>query len=453
MSQNLPKQRQLAIAYQEASKLNPRATNPRTHSKKQVEQIANAIRQFGFTNPILVDQDNGVIAGHGRLAAAKLIGIAEVPTVRLADMSEAEIRAYVIADNKLAENAGWDKRLLGLELQYLSELEIELDMTITGFEVPEIDILIGEAADAPSKSNDEADKFIEPASGPAVSQAGDIWRIGQHRLICGDSTRLEIYQALLGDKRAQMVFSDPPYNVPIAGNVSCHGEIIHPEFAMASGEMSKAEFTAFLASVFRHLVSYSVGGAIHFQCIDWRHVQEMLTAAEGIYGDLKNLCVWAKSNAGMGSFYRSQHELVCVFKCGSAPHINNIELGKFGRNRTNVWNYAGVNAFGESRSDLQLHPTVKPVAMVEDAIRDCSRRKGIILDPFIGSGTTLIAAERTGRIGYGIEIDPHYCDVALRRLKTVCGLDAVLEATSESFEEVAAGRSHPPQNGFAEAAE
>ncbi|WGR73901.1 MULTISPECIES: site-specific DNA-methyltransferase [unclassified Bradyrhizobium] len=250
-----------------------------------------------------------------------------------------------------------------------------------------------------------------------------------------------------------MVFSDPPYNVPIEGHVSGNGEISHPEFAMASGEMSKAEFIAFLASVFGHLVAHSVSGAIHFQCIDWRHVQDMLTAAEGVYGELKNLCIWAKNNAGMGSFYRSQHELVCVFKSGAAPHINNIQLGKHGRNRTNVWNYAGVNAFGESRSDLQLHPTVKPVAMVEDAIRDCSRRNGIILDPFLGSGTTLIAAERTGRIGYGIEIDPHYCDVALRRLKAVCGLDVVLGATSEPFETVALRRKAPPAAGFAQAAE
>ncbi|WP_456840272.1 DNA modification methylase [Bradyrhizobium sp. USDA 4486] len=381
-----------------------------------------------------------MIAGHGRLAAANLLDISEVPTVRLADMSEAEIRAYVIADNKLAENAGWDKRLLGLELQYLSELKIDFDVTITGFEAPEIDILVGDIADAAQRSDNVADKLIEPAAGPSISQSGDLWRIGEHRLICGDSTQAQTYQALLGAARAQMVFSDPPYNVPIAGNVSCHGEIIHPEFAMASGEMSKHEFTAFLNAVFRNLAAHSVNGAIHFQCIDWRHIQDMLAAAEGVYTELKNLCVWTKNNAGMGSFYRSQHELVCVFKSGSAPHINNIELGKFGRNRTNVWNYAGVNAFGSSRADLQLHPTVKPVAMVEDAIRDCSRRKGIILDPFLGSGTTLISAERTGRIGYGIEIDPRYCDVALRRLKAVCGLEAVLEATGEAFEGVAARR-------------
>lgn len=443
--------RQLAIVYRPTQTLNPRATNPRTHSKKQIEQIAQAIRKFGFTNPVLIDQNGGVIAGHGRLAAAKLIGHSEVPTVCLADMSEDEIRAYVIADNKLAENAGWDKQLLGLELQYLSQLEIDLDVTITGFEVAEIDILIGDIAED-SASPDQADQIVAPLVGPPISQIGDIWCAGEHRLICGDSTKAETYQALLGDKRPQMVFSDPPYNVPIAGHVSGNGEIIHPEFAMASGEMSKAEFTAFLASVFRNLAAHSINGAIHFQCIDWRHIQEMLSAAEGVYSELKNVCVWTKNNAGMGSFYRSQHELVCVFKSGTAPHINNIELGRFGRNRSNVWNYAGVNAFGEGRADLQLHPTVKPVAMVEDAIRDCSRRKGVVLDPFLGSGTTLIAAERTGRIGFGIEIDPSYCDIALRRLQAVCGLDATLKATGESFECVAARRAEE-RSGLAQAAE
>lgn len=250
-------------------------------------------------------------------------------------MSEAEIRAYIIADNKLAENAGWDKRLLGLELQYLSELKIDLDVTVTGFDVPEIDILIGEAKEAAGESSDAADRPIEPAAGPPISQHGDIWRIGEHRLICGDSTHLETYRTLLGDQRAQMVFSDPLYNVPIQGHVSGNDEIIHPEFAMASGEMSRGEFTAFLAAAFRNLVLHTVSGAIHFQCIDWRHVQEMLAAAEGVYSELKNLCVWTKTNAGMGSLYRSQHELVCVFKSGSAPHINNIELGRYGRKPAN----------------------------------------------------------------------------------------------------------------------
>jgi DNA modification methylase len=430
--------RKLAIAYQPTSELTPRSNNPRTHSKKQIAQISNAIRRFGFTNPVLVDDDNGVIAGHGRLEAAKSIGLSEVPIVRLSDLSEAEIRAYVIADNKLAENAGWDRELLGLELQYLTELDIDLDVTVTGFELPEIDLLIGELT---AGGDDPADAAVALTAGPPVTRLGDIWRIGGHRLICGDSTTAATYQVLLGEERAQLVFTDPPYNVRISGHVGGLGAIQHREFAMASGEMSPAEFTAFLQSAFSHLATFSTDGSIHFQCMDWRHVGEILAAGAAAYTDLKNICVWAKNNGGMGSLYRSQHEFVFVFKSGTAPHINNVELGKYGRYRTNVWNYAGVNSFGEDRDDLSLHPTVKPVAMVADAIRDCSHRKGIVLDAFVGSGTTLIAAERTGRRGYGIEIDPAYCDVTIRRLRAVCGLDAVLKATGQRFAEVGAARA------------
>jgi DNA modification methylase len=409
MSLTTLNQNSLSIVYQALADLKPRAANPRTHSKKQVAQIANAIQRFGFTNPVLVDDANGIIAGHGRVEAAKTVGLDQVPTVRLSAMSEAEVRAYVIADNRLAENAGWNRTLLGLELQYLTELEIDFDVTVTGFDLPDIDLLIGELSLA-ADSDDPSDAIVEVAAGPAISRPGDIWQIGSHRLICGDSTQLESYQQLLGTARAQMIFTDPPYNVPIAGHVGGLGSIQHREFAMASGEMSQAEFTGFLRSVFAHLAAFSVDGAIHFQCMDWRHVPEILAAGTAAYTDLKNICVWAKNNGGMGSLYRSQHEFVFVFKSGTAPHINNIELGKHGRYRTNVWSYAGVNSFGEDRSDLTLHPTVKPVAMVADAIRDCSHRRRIVLDAFVGSGTTLIAAEKTGRIGYGIEIDPAYCE-------------------------------------------
>jgi DNA modification methylase len=434
--------RRLSIEYLPISSLKLRTSNPRTHSDKQIDQIVKSIQRFGFTNPIIADGEDNLVAGEGRLKAAKRLHYSEVPVVRLENMTEAEIRAYVIADNKLAENAGWDRNLLALELQYLSDLGLDdLDVTITGFELPEIEVLMGELTAANDSSADEA---IEPSPGPAITRGGDVWRIGDHCLVCGDSTKPETYEALLADRRAQMVFSDPPYNVPIAGHVGGLGKIQHREFAMAAGEMSDAEFTAFLTSVFTQLAAHSASGAIHFQCIDWRHIGEMLEAGRAAYTELKNICVWSKANAGMGSFYRSRHEFVCVFKSGDAPHINNIELGKYGRYRTNVWEYAGVNGFGNARSDLELHPTVKPVALVEDAIRDCSRRKGIVLDPFCGSGTTLIAAERTGRCGFGIELDPLYCDVTLRRLRSVCGLEAILEATGQSFEDLAAQRQEEP---------
>jgi hypothetical protein len=273
-----PNQRRLSVVYQDVDALKPRTTNPRTHSNKQIAQIAKAIRRYGFINPVLIDDANGIIAGHGRVQAAKVVGLDQVPTVRLSDMSEAEIRAYVIADNRLAENAGWDRALLGLELQYLTELEIDFDVTVTGFELPEIDLLIGELS-LTANDNDAADAVVEVAAGPAVTRLGDIWNFGSnHRLICGDSTKPETYQRLLGDARAQMIFTDPPYNVPISGHVGGLGSIQHREFAMASGEMSPAEFTAFLESAFRHLATYSVDGAIHFQCMDWRHCPEIMAA-------------------------------------------------------------------------------------------------------------------------------------------------------------------------------
>ncbi len=424
----------LKIDYLSISALTPRPTNPRTHSKRQIEQIAASIKRFGFTNPILIDNERGIIAGHGRLAAAQQLGMTEVPTVRLAGMSEAEIRAYVIADNKLAENAGWDCELLALEFQYLSELEIDLDVTVTGFELPEIDVMISKLSDG---EGDLLDETPELSDGPTVSRLGDVWTIDRHRLICGDALKRDTYSALLEEERVQMVFCDPPYNVPIDGNVCGLGETRHREFAMASGEMSQSEFTAFLTRVFENLAAYSIDGSIHFQCMDWRHMGEMLAAGAAAYEELKNLCVWSKTNGGMGSLYRSQHELVFVFRSGAGPHINNVELGRHGRYRTNVWCYPGLNGFGEGRADLTLHPTVKPVALVADAILDCSHRKGLVLDAFAGSGTTLVAAAQTGRRGFGIEIDPRYVDVILRRMKTVCGLEATLAETGRGFEETA----------------
>ncbi len=433
----------LTITYRKPAELKPRPTSPRTHSKKQIAQIAASICEFGFTNPVLVDEDDRIIAGHGRVKAAKSIGMTDVPTVRLTDMTEAQLRAYVIADNRLAENAGWDRDLLALELQSLSELSLEIDVTLTGFDLPEIDILLGELSIQDDNEIEPGAEDIIPdlGNGPAITRPGDVWLIGRHRLICGDALRPETYQRLLGPERAQMVFTDPPYNVPISRHVCGLGQTQHREFAMASGEMDRSAFIAFLETVCANLAEHSDDGAIHFICMDWRHMSEMLAASETIYDECKNLCVWAKTNGGMGSLYRSQHELVFVFKSGTAPHINNVRLGQYGRYRTNVWNYAGVNSFGANRGDLELHPTVKPVALVADAIRDCSHRQGIVLDAFVGSGTTLVAAEKTGRIACGIEIDSHYCDVILHRMRDLCGLEAVLEATGQAFTEVAGDRA------------
>lgn len=420
------------------STLQPYARNPRTHLARQIKQIAESIKAFGFTNPILIDRDCGVVAGHGRLAAAKQLGMTDVPTIRLEHMSEAQKRAYVLADNKLAENAGWDRELLAIELQGLLEIDMGFDVTATGFEMGEIDLIIAEQGEPA----DEADDVPEiDDSQPTVAQLGDLWALGAHRLLCADALRPESYGRLLGEEKAQLVFTDPPYNVPIAGHVSGLGQAKHTNFAMASGEMTEADFTAFLETTFRNLANASGDGSIHFVCMDWRHLLELLTAGRAAYSELKNLCVWAKTNGGMGSLYRSRHELIAVFKSGTAPHINNVELGRFGRNRTNVWSYAGLSSFQANRDEtLAMHPTVKPVGLVEDAIKDCSNRGGIVLDAFAGSGSTLIAAERAGRRGFAIELDPHFVDVSLRRFKQVTGIEPVHVDTGRTFAEISEER-------------
>ena len=429
--------RKLEVTTQPLSSLRPYSRNARTHSAKQIAQIAASIRAFGFNNPVLIDKDGVIIAGHGRVAAAKTLGLETVPVIRLEHMSEAQKRAYILADNKLAEKAGWDTEILAIELQNLMEFDLDFDVSITGFDMPEIDVLIAGLDAKPSKP-DPADAVPEVAD-RAVTRLGDVWQIGPHRLICGDSLKPETYERLLDGEKAQMVFTDPPYNVPIDGHVSGLGKVQHREFAMATGEMSVAEFTGFLRIVFQNLAAASTSGSIHFVAMDWRHMAEVLAAGQGTYSELKNLCVWAKTNGGMGSLYRSQHELIFVFKAGTAAHINNVELGKHGRYRTNVWTYAGANTFSATRDDdLAMHPTVKPVAMVADAILDCSKRKGIVLDAFAGSGTTLVAAHRTGRRGYGIELDPLYCDVILRRLTKLTGLQAEHVATGRTFAELSA---------------
>ncbi len=430
----------LKIEHRPPGDLKPYARNARTHSPKQITQIAASIKAFGFNNPVLVDKTGSIIAGHGRVEAAKQLGLEMVPVIRLEHLSESEKRAYILADNRLAEKAGWDREILAIELQHLMEIEVDFDVSVTGFEMAEIDVLIDGLEAKPAKV-DPADE-VPAVEGPAITRPGDLWQIGPHRLICADATTPATYTSLLDGEQAQMIFTDPPYNVPIDGHVSGLGAVEHREFAVASGELSEAEFTAFLAAVFENLVEASVKGAIHFICMDWRHMGEVLAAGQGHYAELKNLCVWSKTNGGMGSLYRSQHELVFVYKSGTAPHINNVELGRHGRYRTNVWTFAGANAFSATRGDdLAMHPTVKPVALVADAILDCSRRKGIVLDAFAGSGTTLVAAHKTGRRGFGIELDPLYCDVILRRMNKLTRLEAVLASTGDGFDAVAEARA------------
>jgi DNA modification methylase len=417
--------------------LKTNARNARTHNKKQIQAIRDSIKQFGFTNPILIDDDGTILAGHGRFAAAKLLNMEEVPTIRLSHLSQVQRRAYVLADNKLAERAGWDRDLLALELGELSTLlpDLGLSVDLTGFEVGEIDSILSDREEEKARSPD--DEVIEPPVKP-VTQPGDLWLLGKHRLLCADARDPEASKQLMPDELADMVFTDPPYNVRIEGHVLGHGRVTHPEFAMASGEMSDEEFTAFLSQVLANAAALSREGSLHYVAMDWRHIENLLAAGRSVYSELKNLCVWVKTNGGQGGLYRSQHELIAVFKAGNAAHVNNVQLGRFGRNRSNVWTYPGINAFKADRhEELESHPTVKPVALVGDAIRDVTKRGAIVLDLFGGSGTTLIAAERTGRRARLLEIEPRYADVTIRRFERLTKSDAVHAATGQTFTEAA----------------
>lgn len=305
--------------------------NPRTHSRRQIHQLAESIRAFGFTNPVLIAEDDSVLAGHGRIAAAKQLGMTHVPAVRLAHLSPAERRAYILADNKLAENAGWDKELLAIELQAL--VDLDFDVELTGFSLAEVDLAIDAAGESDPEARDEPADAIPPLPTAPVSRRGDLWLCGGHRLLCGDARDADDYRTLLDDEPVDLVFTDPPYNVPIDGHVCGLGRVRHREFAMGAGEMSEAAFTAFLTETLGAAAGTCRDGAIAYVCMDWRHMGELLAAGKQVFSELKNLCVWNKTNGGMGSFYRSKHELVFVYKVGSGPHVNTFGLGETGRYR------------------------------------------------------------------------------------------------------------------------
>lgn len=422
--------------------LNPYPNNPRSHPDKQIETLKRGIIKFGCTTPILIDEYGTILAGHGRVEAARRAGLKTVPTLTLGGLTEAEKKAYVIFDNRIGEQSTWDLGLLRMNLDEL--VTAKFDVELTGFDAGQVDLLIDGDTKPPADA-DKADDVPPASEGLPVTVTGDVWDLGPHRLLCGDARDPAAYVALLGTERVQMVFTDPPYNVRIDGNATGKGRVRHREFAHAAGEMSAAQFTAFLAGTIGQAAAAAVDGAILFICMDWRHLRELDAAAAALGLDQKNLIVWVKTNAGMGSFYRSGHELIVVYKVGAGKHINNFGLGKYGRYRTNVWTYPSVNSLHPARrDDLALHPTVKPVALVADAMRDCSKRNGMVLDPFGGSGTTILAAERTGRIARVIEIDPAYVDVAIRRWEQVTGKEARHARTGLTFAETAAARQAAP---------
>ncbi len=430
-----------AVIERPIDELTPCARNARTHSRKQLRQIANSIERFGFTNPVLIDDNGQIIAGHGRVEAAKLLGMKRVPTLTLSHLSPAEQRAYMLADNKLALNAGWDPELLAEELQEL--IDIDFDIDLTGFSLAEIDVILDDAREANPDTRDAPEDAVPESSNVVVTQRGDLWKLGEHYLLCGDARDPADFAALMQGRKADIVFTDPPYNVKIDGNVCGLGSVKHREFAFASGEMSESEFTRFLTDTLGNATSVMRDGAIAFVCMDWRHMGELVSAGRQVFTELKNLVVWNKTNGGMGAFYRSKHELIFVFKHGTAAHTNTFGLGESGRYRTNVWDHAGISSIGGRRDEeLAMHPTVKPVALVADAIRDCSRRGEIVLDCFAGSGTTLIAAEKTGRRARIIEYDPVYCDTIIRRWQAYTGRDAVHVASGIAFTALEEEKAH-----------
>ena len=429
----------LSVTYRPIEELKPDPTNPRLHSKKQIRQLANSIRKFGFNTPVLIDRNDKVICGHGRLVACRELRMTEVPTLCLDHLTPAQARAFTIADNRLTEIASWDDRLLAEQLKELSLLDLDFSLELTGFEMGEIDLRIASLEEVPDPSDDPADVVPELPTPMPLTRPGDLWLLGEHRVLCGNALEPVDFVSLMAEERGGMVFTDPPFNLAIDGHVGGLGAIHHRTFPMASGEMDKAEFTAFLSQACRNLATFSADGSLHFICMDWRHLEELLTAGHRAYCELRNLCIWVKDNGGMGSLYRSQHELVFVFKHGRSGHRNNVQLGQYGRNRSNVWRYPGANSFargGEEGNLLALHPTVKPVAMVADAILDCSARGEVVLDAFLGSGTTLIAAERTGRRCYGMELDPVYVDTIIRRWQKLSGGSAVHGISGRSFDDL-----------------
>jgi DNA modification methylase len=420
----------LSITYVPVAELRPHPNNPRTHTDKQVGQIAHSIEKFGFISPVLTDQHNNIIAGHGRVEAAKRLGMTAVPAVRVEHLTPAQKKAYIIADNQLATLAGWDKELLKIEVLDIIELDSAFELEVIGLEPVILDqIMLSNDTDEP-----EEDPMALLRPDP-VSRKGDLWILGEHRLLCGDALRREDYARLMGGEKAQVAFGDPPYNVEIK-NIVGLGKTKHAEFSMASGEMSREEFVGFLKTSSANVAASLADGGIAFLCMDWKHIDQLLEAGHAAFSGLLNICVWNKTNGGMGSLYRSKHELIAVFKHGTAPHINNIQLGKHGRYRTNVWDYAGQNTFHADREDeLGAHPTVKPIALVADAILDVSRRGDIVLDPFGGSGTTLLAAEKTERKARLVEFEPVYVDLTIRRWQRQTGQQAVHADTGKPFDE------------------
>jgi hypothetical protein len=422
--------RSSAVEYWPISQIRMRARNPRRHSSRKLSLLRRAIASFGIFVPLVIDQTGTLLAGEARLLCAIELGLTTVPVIVVAHLNETERRLFALADNRISELSTWDLPMLKLEIEELSLPDLNLDLSLTGFDTAETDRILGSVS-----SDTDVEDEVPEIEIRAITQLSDLWVLGRHKVCCGSALEEDSYRVLLGRERAQMVITDPPWNVPIAGHVRNSGTS-HREFIEASGEMSEEEFTHFLGGFLFHLKHVTEDGAIVYVFIDHAHSLELQVAAYPFFGKQKNLCVWAKDAAGMGSFYRSQHELVYVFKNGSAAHINNFNLGEKGRFRSTLWSYPGANTGHDRHEALKIHPTVKPCAMFVDAMLDCSHRGGIVLDCFGGSGVACIAAERTGRTARVIELDPLYVDLIVRRWQNFTGNRAIHAETGKSFDEM-----------------
>jgi len=423
------------------SALRPPKIVLRAHSRAKLRTLSRSMQKHGLITPIIVNTEGVIVDGNVRAESARRLGWVTITVIRFEHLTDEELRLYAIAANKMPAEATWDLDALRRELESIEVAMPNIDLTLSGFSVPEIDSMRG-AYHAASLNDLVDDVPALPAGTAAVSQLGDLWQLKNHRLLCGDATDPAVIASLMGDDQAEQIITDPPYNVVIDGHVSGKGKVRHREFAMASGEMSRADFVDFLKRSMLASAAHLADGGLAYVFMDHAHIGELIDAGSAVFAERKSICVWDKGAGGMGSLYRNAYELVAVFKKGTARHINNIELGKHGRNRTTIWRYPGIAQQGKGRAKaLSLHPTVKPVTLIAHAILDASTRGGIILDPFGGSGTSLIAAEVTGRQARLVELDPAYVDTIITRFEILSGVDAIHVPTGLSFTELRSQRA------------
>ena len=431
----------IAVEYIDPKALVPPSRKLRQRSPRQLKRLARSIEDFGFLVPVLVDEDLSIVAGDGRVEAAKLLALPVIPIIRIDHLTKAQQRLFAIADNVTPQGVDWVPGALTLELKELKLIEPELDLTSSGLSIVQIDTMFGRAR---TQELADADDVLPPLVPEPVSRVGDRWRLGRHVLGCGDARGAAFLTGLLEGRQARLLLGDAPWNLKIEGVVSGKGKTKHLDFVMAAGEMSRAEFVRFLTEAITAAQASLVDGALVYLFMDWRNLDALAEAAAECGLVQKNLLVWCKDNAGLGLLYRSQHELIALYKYGGAPHTNNMRMGEDGRNRSNLLFYPGANSFGKGRSEaLKSHPTSKPVSLLADILLDVTAPGEIVIDPFGGSGSTLIAAERMDRVCVMIELHPPYVDGIIRRYEKLCGTGATHFDTGKTFAEVAAERLTP----------